>query len=66
MNGTLLTVSGHVPADLAVQIAGGARPEPDYLALARGFGADLLDYGAARRQTGMEGCLMAPKGGLNL
>jgi hypothetical protein len=62
----LLTVSGHIPADLADQVAAGARPEPDYLAMARGFGADLLDYGAARRQAGWFGRLLARLGGPNV
>jgi glycosyltransferase involved in cell wall biosynthesis len=62
----LLTVSGHMPADVTAQVAAGARPEPDYLALARGLAADLLDYGAARRQAGWLGRMLARLGGPNL
>jgi len=61
-----LTVSGHIPAEVAAQVAQGHRPEPDYLAMARGFGAALLDYGAARRQAGRLGRLLERIGGPNL
>ena len=42
-NQVLLTISGTIPADLRARIASGERPRADYLELAAGFGADLLD-----------------------
>lgn len=62
----LLTVSGTIPADLAAQVAAGTRPQADYRVLAQGFGADLLDYPAARRQTGVVGKLLERLGGPDL
>ncbi|MEJ2750933.1 MAG: glycosyl transferase family 1, partial [Anaerolineae bacterium] len=66
MNDVLLTVSGIVPPDIEDQIARGERPETDYMAMARTFGADLIDYEAARRQTGGLGKLLQKIGGPNL
>lgn len=51
----LLTVSGDIPTEIEREAAAGIRPRPDYLVMAREFGADLLDYGAARRRTGRLG-----------
>jgi glycosyltransferase involved in cell wall biosynthesis len=58
MNPVLLTVSGLIPADLETQIAQGTRPLTDYIALARAFNADLLDYARAREQGGLIGQLL--------
>ena len=44
----VLTVSGVIAADIREQIASGKRPRADYLELARGFNAELLDHAAAR------------------
>ena len=54
----LLTVSGSIPADLEAEVAAGRRPRPDYVELARGLGADLIDREAARRTTGLIGRLL--------
>lgn len=61
----LLTVSGWVPDDLQAQVATGQRPRADYLELARGFGADLLDYRTAAREGGVVGRLLRRVGGDN-
>lgn len=45
----LLTVSGVIADDTAVQIERGMRPRADYFELARAFDADLIDYAEARR-----------------
>ncbi len=52
MNDVLLTVSGEIPADIEAQIARGERPEADYIAMARSFGADLADFNTARAHLG--------------
>ena len=44
MANVLLTVSGVVAADLAEQVARGARPRADYHELANAFDADVIDY----------------------
>lgn len=62
----LLTVSGCIPPDLQAQIRRGDRPLTDYLALARAFGADLLDYSAAEAQSGVWGRWLVRIGGENL
>lgn len=54
----LLTVSGSIPAGLEAEIAAGRRPRSDYLELARGLGADLIDRETARRITGIFGRLL--------
>lgn len=66
MNRVLLTVSGVIPADIQAQVVGGARPEADYLAMARAFPADLMDYPAARRAGGWFGRFLERLGGPNL
>jgi len=48
----LLTVSGTIPPDISAQIAEGRRPRADYLELARGLNADILDYAKARAGAG--------------
>lgn len=62
----LLTVSGVIAADIHDQIARGQRPRADYLELARGFDADIMDYTAARAAAGRIGDLLAKIGGPNL
>jgi glycosyltransferase involved in cell wall biosynthesis len=51
----LLTVSGVIPDDVEGEVAAGIRPRPDYAMLAAEFGADLLDFAGARRQSGRLG-----------
>lgn len=62
----LLTVSGVISSDIHEQIACGQRPRADYLELARGFDADVLDYAAARAATGRLGAILERIGGPNL
>lgn len=62
----VLTVSGLIPPDIREQIASGKRPRADYLELARGFNADLLDYAAARTIAGRTGAVLGRLGGPNL
>ncbi len=65
-NQVLLSVSGEIDfAAVAAQAARGERPEADYLAMSRAFGADLLDYGAARQQAGRIGRLIERSLGRN-
>ncbi|MCB9421232.1 MAG: glycosyltransferase family 4 protein [Ardenticatenaceae bacterium] len=66
MNDVLLTVSGTIPADIEGQIERGERPLTDYIAMARTFNADLIDFAEARRQTGFIGKLMEKIGGPKL
>lgn len=66
MNKVLLTVSGIIASDIEARIAQGERPEADYIVMARTFGADLLDYVAARRRGGWLGRLLGKIGGPNL
>ena len=62
----VLTVSGVIAADIREQIESGKRPRADYLELARGFNADLLDYAAARAIAGRTGMVLEKFGGPNL
>ncbi len=62
----LLTVSGVIAADIEDQIGRGQRPRADYLELARGFDADIMDYTAARTATGRLGAMLERIGGPNL
>jgi glycosyltransferase involved in cell wall biosynthesis len=62
----VLTVSGVIAADIHEQIASGKRPRADYLELAEGFNADLIDYAAARKIAGRVGAVIERFGGLNL
>ncbi len=66
MNDVLLTVSGVIPTDINDQIARGERPEADYIAMAREFGADLVDYTLARGRNGRIGRFLEKLGGTNL
>jgi glycosyltransferase involved in cell wall biosynthesis len=66
MNDVLLTVSGLIDPHIVAQIARGDRPEADYIAMAKGFQADLLDYDRARKITGWLGRLFEKIGGPNL
>lgn len=65
MNEVLLTVSGNISASIEQEIADGKRPQADYVALAKAFDADLLDYQAAREQAGMIGRLIEKIAGVN-
>lgn len=65
-NQVLLTVSGIIPAGIEQRIANGERPRADYLELARGLGADLLDYNGARTVAGATGRLIERVGGPDL
>jgi glycosyltransferase involved in cell wall biosynthesis len=51
----LITVSGTVDPTTAEQVRRGERPQPDYLALARATGGELLDVPEARRRSGRLG-----------
>jgi glycosyltransferase involved in cell wall biosynthesis len=62
----LLTVSGTIPPDISQRIACGERPRADYLELARGFGADLIDYQRARKVVGVGAALLERIGGADL
>jgi glycosyltransferase involved in cell wall biosynthesis len=66
MNNVLLTVSGAIDPEIEAKTARGQRPEADYMAMARAFGADLLDYTAARQEAGWFGTLLEKIGGPNL
>ncbi|MBE0697281.1 MAG: glycosyl transferase family 1, partial [Anaerolineaceae bacterium] len=66
MKKVLLTVSGNIVEDIEEQIAQGKRPMADYVAMARTFGADLLDYRKARQAAGWFGKLLDKAGGGNL
>lgn len=66
MNQVLLTVSGEIDPQIEAKIARGERPEADYIAMARVFEADLMDYTGARRRTGWLGKLLEPLLGPNL
>jgi glycosyltransferase involved in cell wall biosynthesis len=58
MNKVLLTVSGEIPPDIRAQVKAGQRPDADYLAMSRAFGADLIDFAQARQITGWLGRLL--------
>jgi glycosyltransferase involved in cell wall biosynthesis len=66
MADVLLTVSGIIDPARPDQVAAGERPRADYLELAHGFGADLLDYAQARQETGWLGQLLERIGGRDL
>jgi len=55
----LLTVSGIIDPSLGEQIAQGARPRADYLAIADTCNADLLDYRQALARGGVVGGVLA-------
>ena len=60
-----LTVSGTIPADLQAAVAAQRRPRVDYVVLADRLGADLIDYGEARRRAGRFANLVRRFGGDN-
>lgn len=62
----ILTVSGVLAADIHEQIASGNRPRADYLELAKGFDAEIIDYVAARKIAGRIGKALERVGGANL
>lgn len=62
----VLTVSAVIAPNIYEQIASGNRPRADYLELARGFDADILDYTAARKIAGRVGAVLEKIGGPNL
>ncbi len=62
----LLTVSGVIDPQIGAKIERGERPMADYLAMADAFQADLVDYTAARQQTGRMGRLLERIAGPNL
>ena len=62
----LLTVSGEIAPDVAERVAAGDRPRADYLELARGFDADLIDYAEARSASGLFGRLLERAGGSDM
>jgi glycosyltransferase involved in cell wall biosynthesis len=65
MSDILLTVSGTIDPAIEGKIARGQRPRADYLEMARGFDADLIDYARARRDGGVLGKLIEKFGGRN-
>ena len=62
----LLTVSGNISEHIEEQIAQKKRPNADYMAMARTFEADLLDYAETRRQSSWFGRVLERIGGPNL
>lgn len=62
----LLTISGVIEPGLETQIAHGVRPRADFLEMAHGLDADLMDYAAARRHAGKRGLALEKIGGMNL
>lgn len=59
MQDVLVTVSGEISPHIVSEIAAGERPEADYIAMAREFSADLLDYSIARKSTNFIGNVLA-------
>jgi glycosyltransferase involved in cell wall biosynthesis len=66
VNKILLTVSGEIDPQIEGKIACGERPQADYMAMAQGFPADLVDYPTARQLGGWTGRLLEKIGGPNL
>jgi glycosyltransferase involved in cell wall biosynthesis len=66
MNKILLTVSSEMDPQIEEKIARGERPLADYIAMARGLPADLMDYRIARKMGGWIGRLLEKIGGPNL
>jgi glycosyltransferase involved in cell wall biosynthesis len=62
----LLTVSGTIVPLATPGSAAPTAPRRDYHEMARVFGADLIDYDIARRESGAMGRLMERIGGANL
>lgn len=65
MHDVLLTVSGVISDSIEDDIVQGKRPAADYLEMARAFGADILDYKAARKITDSFGRLLEKVAGPN-
>ena len=65
MANVLLTVSGTISPKLQEELSQRRRPMPDYLAMSRAFGADLLDYPDARAAAGFLGKLIEKLAGRN-
>jgi glycosyltransferase involved in cell wall biosynthesis len=63
---TLVTVSTTIDPALEKEVLEQRLPRIDYFEFARAFQADLIDYEAARRQTGWVGRLLEWIGGPNL
>jgi glycosyltransferase involved in cell wall biosynthesis len=66
MADVLLSVSGIIATDAEAKAASGQTPRRDYLELAGGLGADMIDYAAARRTTGALGRVLERIGGPDL
>lgn len=66
MSKILLTVSGIIDPQVDEKTLRGERPQADYMAMSRGFPADLLDYQAARTCGGRVGRWIEKIGGPNL
>jgi glycosyltransferase involved in cell wall biosynthesis len=66
VNDFLLTVSGTIDPQIEEKIARGECPQADYVAMARGFPANLIDYSAARIICGWFGRMLEKIGGANL
>lgn len=62
----LLTVSGEMDPQIEEKIKRGERPLADYVAMARGLPADLIDYKIARKVGGWIGQVLEKIGGPNL
>lgn len=62
----LISVSGVIDPQRAVQVAAGKQPRADYLELAQTVGGDLLDYAAARYESGLVGHALGRLGGRDL
>ncbi len=65
MSTVLLTVSGTIDPAIAEKIARGERPRADYIEMARGFGADVIDYVSMRRSGSIFAALLDKLGGRN-
>lgn len=66
VNQILLTVSGEIDPCIKERIIRGECPQADYIAMAQGFPADLMDYRVAREVGGHIGRLFEKIGGPNL
>jgi glycosyltransferase involved in cell wall biosynthesis len=66
MNDILLTVSGTIDPQIEEKTTRGERPQADYMAMAHGFPADLMDYPTAQKIGGRFGRLLEKIGGANL
>lgn len=62
----LLTVSGEIDPQIEEKTKRGERPLADYVAMARGLPADLMDYTSAREMSGWIGQVLEKIGGPNL